>query len=292
MVRLIMLAAAVLVWRSENRNFFKMAVTLAVMSFFGVISIAEQTVVVLEQDTISTWIYLTVIFMFSILVYKLNYQYELEKEVARLKTEQAEVLRNDYQKLNTLYSANAKLYHDLHNHMEMMHCYLTQGQVEEAVSYLEELRTPVKEIVQMIWTGDEALDYLINSKLSLMKEKQIRIKTNIEFPRNTNIRGAVLTAILGNLLDNAMEAAQKCGEDYRFVYLTIRRINNMLIIKVENGFEDKPMSEGGELETTKEDKQLHGWGLKSARTAAEHYDGIVETSFQNHTFCAVATLFF
>ena len=216
----------------------------------------------------------------------------MEKEVARLQTEQAELIKNDYQNLNQIYTANAKLYHDLHNHMEMMHCYLTQGKVTDAISYLEDLRAPIQEITQTVWTGDEAIDYLINSKLSHMQAKQIETKVNIEFPRNTNIRSADLTTILGNLLDNAMEAAQKCKEGHRFVYLTVRRINNILIIKVENSFEEQPVMEDGEIQSSKEDKQRHGWGLKSARTAAESYDGSLETSFHDNVFCAVSTLFF
>ena len=159
-----------------------------------------------------------------------------------------------------------------------------------ALYALEDLRTPVQEISQTVWTGDEAVDYLISSKVSIAERAQIAFKANIEFPRNTNIRSADLTAILGNLLDNALEAVQNNKDGLRFIRLTIRRIYNMLVIKIENGCEKPPIVNHAEIQSTKQDKRLHGWGLKSVRTAAEHYDGTIETTFENHVFCAVVTL--
>ena len=100
-----------------------------------------------------------------------------------------------------------------------------------------------------------------------------------------------LCAILGNLLDNALEAAGQVSEtDQRFIRLTIRRIHQMLVIKVENSFSTIPIQEDGVFQTTKRESGLHGWGLKSAQTAAEKYDGMVRTSCEGTVFRAVTTL--
>ena len=109
--------------------------------------------------------------------------------------------------------------------------------------------------------------------------------------RRTNIRSVDLCAILGNLLDNAIEAAWQVPDRLgRTVTLTIRRIHQMLVIKVENAFAAAPIQENGGLKTTKTGGGLHGWGLKSARTAAEKYDGTVQTSVSGEVFRAAATL--
>ncbi len=293
-MRVLMFVMVAVLYKLKERGtgLLRLTTVPAIITFFVMITVAEQTRMPIDEEVTSNWMMMTVILMFAILIFNMSRQYEIEKEVARLQTEQAELIKNDYQKLNQIYTANAKLYHDLHNHMEMMHCYLTQDKVKEALDYLQDLRAPIQELTQTIWTGDEAIDYLLNSKLSLMQKKHISVKTNIEFPRNTNIRSVTLTTILGNLLDNAIEAAQKCAEGQRFVHLTIRRINNILIIKVENSYEERPVTEAGVIQSSKEDKQRHGWGLKSARTAAESCDGSLETTFQDNVFCAVATLFF
>ena len=135
------------------------------------------------------------------------------------------------------------------------------------------------------------MDYLINSKAHAAMADDIHFQAQVEFPRHTNLRSADLCAILGNLLDNALEAARQVPKkDGRFVRLTIRRIHQMLVIKVENGFAAPLVEKDGELKTSKEGNGLHGWGLKSARTAAEKYDGTVQTSQEGDTFRAVATL--
>ena len=104
-------------------------------------------------------------------------------------------------------------------------------------------------------------------------------------------------------------------KEERFVKLTIRRINQMVVIKAENSFRRDPVLENGILKTTKTGNTsgtaggasaagaslietsaagasggLHGWGLKSAQTAAEKYDGMVQTSYEEHIFRAVVTM--
>ena len=101
-----------------------------------------------------------------------------------------------------------------------------------------------------------------------------------------------MTTILGNLLDNALEAAKTAPEGLRFLNLTIRRINAMLIIKVENGYGNTPIQENGKLLTSKKDKAFHGWGLKSVQTAADRYDGTIRTDYKDHVFQSVVTLSF
>ena len=93
-------------------------------------------------------------------------------------------------------------------------------------------------------------------------------------------------------MDNALEAIKKEKDRFRFVNLTIRRINDMMVIKVENGCSAKPTEMNGSLQTSKEDKTLHGWGLQSVRAAAERYDGTIETEYNNQIFRAVVTLSF
>ncbi len=264
----------------------------AVAGMFGVLILTEQTVVPLPDGQLATWVILSGVLLMAVLFYRVSRQYEMEQTIAQLETEKNALLERDYRTLSDTYAANAKLYHDFHNHMNVLHRYLSAGSTGAAIRYLEDLRSPVQTIAETAWTGDEAIDRLIHSKIALALSRSIRVNTNIEFPRHTNLKSVDLTAILGNLLDNAVEAAGSAEDDLRFIRLTIRRINDMLIIKAENGCGAAPLTADGELQTSKADKALHGWGLKSVRTAAGHYDGTVETEYRDHTFRAVVTLSF
>lgn len=292
-VRLFMICIAIVLFKkrdTEKCPSFRLAAMIALLGMFGVIALSGQNVIALNDDQLTSWTILSLLIMLSVLLFDLNRKYEMEKEIAQLKEEQAELLERDYQSLSKVYSTNAKLFHDLHNHVEVMYRYLAQGKIADATDYLGSLRTPIQEITQTVWTGDEAIDYLISSKIALAAQLHIEMKNNIEFPRHTIIRSTDLVAILGNLLDNALEAAENANDDLRFITLIIRRINDMLVIKVENGYCTVPVTNVGKLHTTKLNKELHGWGLKSACAAAEHYDGTVEISYEKNVFRAVATL--
>lgn len=264
----------------------------AVAGMLCVVILTEQSVVPLPDDQLMTWMILSTILFVAVLIYRINRQYEMERAIAQLEKEKNALFERDYQALSDTYAANAKLFHDFHNHIDALHRYLTKGSAEEAISYLEGLRSPIQAFANTAWMGEEAVDYLINSKIALAGSRQIQTNIDIEFPRHTNIRSVDLVTILGNLLDNALDAAGNAETGLRFVNLTIRRINDMLVIKVENGCCAAPDMIDGELQTSKTDKALHGWGLRSARTAAEHYDGTIETEYSGHTFRAVAILSF
>ena len=294
LVRLLMVIGAIILVKQDHPNAgtLRALSVLVILGMFGAVTLSEQTILPLNEDQVGTWIILSLILLFAILFYRVNQQREMEAEIAKLKQEQAEIVERDYQALRRTYADNAKLYHDLHNHIEAIYQCLTQGDIQEAVRYCEDLRTPVRQISQTVWTGDKALDYLISSKMALAGQEQIKTKVNIEYPHNTNIRSVDLTTILGNLLDNALEAAKTAPEGLRLLNLTIRRINAMLIIKVENGYGSTPVQENGKLLTSKKDKAFHGWGLKSVQTAADRYDGTIRTDYKDHVFQSVVTLSF
>lgn len=294
LVRLLMLGIALTLGKQRQNpaGAMRLASITVILGLFGSVTLSQQTILPIDEDQVGKWIILSLILMFAILFYRVNRQREMELEIAKLKQDQAEILERDYQALRRTYADNAKLYHDLHNHIEAIYQCLTGGDIQEAVQYCEELRIPVREISQTVWTGDKAIDYLINSKMALAKQEHIQTKVNVEYPRNTNIRSVDLTTILGNLLDNALEAAEAAPERLRFLRLTVRRINAMLIIKVENGYGEAPAQENGNLLTSKMDKAFHGWGLKSVQTAAEHYDGAIHTEYADGVFKTVVTLSF
>ncbi len=274
-----------------GRSAFRAVSAVTLAGFLGIVTLSEQKVLAIPDDTLYMWTILSVVLMMSVLVFKINRQYEVEKELARLKSEQAELLERDYTAVNRAYQVNAKLFHDFHNHIGVLRQFLTHERYGEAVRYLDELQAPVQNLTATVWTGDETADYLINSKAAAAEADGIRFQAQVEFPRRTNIRSVDLCAILGNLLDNAIEAARQVPDPSgRTVALTIRRIHQMLVIKVENSFSSVPVQENGELKTTKTEGGLHGWGLKSAQTAAEKYDGMVQAGVSGEVFRAVATL--
>lgn len=278
--------------KNRNKLSSRIITGIAIAGLLGIVLLSGQNTIFISDDQLTTWIIFSILILVAILFFDLNRQYEMEKTIMLLEKEKNALLEHDYQALKNTYAANAKLFHDFQNHIDVVYHYLLKNSTAEATHYIENLRSPTKGITQAVWIGDEAADYLINSKIALAISQNIRVNTNIEFPRRTNIKSVDLVAILGNLLDNALEALRSAEDHFRYINLTIRRINDMLVIKVENGCSVVPTITNGSLQTSKADKTLHGWGLQSVRTAAKRYDGVVETEYNNHTFRAVVTLSF
>jgi len=140
----------------------------------------------------------------------------------------------------------------------------------------------------MMW-----IDVVINSKLSKMKKEKIEASVNVEFPGNTDILQNDVCTILSNLLDNAIEACEKNKDlSNKWIKITIRTINEMILFKIENGLEEKPRFQNMKLITTKVDKTFHGWGMKSVETAIKKYDGVIQYDVEENKFSVVVTLNF
>lgn len=290
-------AIAVVAWillkKDENKKNSRTFIIVIMLLFFSIITIGSQERLEIPQDTVYMWTIFTACLFAGILIFSMNKQYEVEKKLAQVNAEQAELLEKEYTELNNAYATNAKLFHDFHNHIGMIRKLVTGGKYDETVAYLDELQAPVKELTDSKWTGDDTIDYLINGKIASANEHSIDMQVQVEYPRHANIKSVDMCAIIGNLIDNALEAAKQVrNKDKRFIRLTIRRINQMLVIKVENSFEAELRSENGQLKTTKKEGGIHGWGIKSVRAAVEKYDGTVQMAQEDMVFKAVATLSF
>ena len=163
--------------------------------------------------------------------------------------------------------------------------------MNRALKYLDDLGTPIKTLIEKTWTSNEVIDVIINSKLEKMNEYGIHSNFNVEFPSNSDIQSQDICAILSNLLDNAIEACEKNKvASKKWINLTIRVINAMIVIKVENSMEVKPIIKNNNLLTSKADDKLHGWGIKIVKSAVEKYGGVIKYTVSEDKFRVVVTL--
>ena len=136
-------------------NAFRMVSRISTAGLLAVVTLSVQTVVPIPADTLFMWTILAVVLMMSVLVFYMNRQYEMERELAKLKSEQAELLEQNYTALNRTYEVNAKLFHDFHNHAGVLRQLLLHERYPEAIQYLDHLKAPVRDLSETVWTGDE-----------------------------------------------------------------------------------------------------------------------------------------
>ena len=149
------LLAALAVWLSKRREIdrksaFRAVSAVAVAGFLVVITLSEQRALDIPDDTLYMWTILAVVLMMSVLVFNISHQYEVEKELAKLKSEQAKLLERDYTTLNRAYEVNAKLFHDFHNHIGVLRQFFIHEKYGEAVCYLDELQAFVQNLTATV----------------------------------------------------------------------------------------------------------------------------------------------
>ena len=206
---------------------------------------------------------------------------------------QNELLAKSYQVAKESYESNARLYHDMGNHFSMIQSYLADGKVEEARTYLNRLGKDRAAYSVERFTGIEAVDYILSQKAELARQQNIETSIHAEYPKDCKIDPVDLCTILTNLLDNAMEACRKLPEaSAKILSVTIRRINQFIIIQIANSCIEEPVISKGNFKTSKTDKRHHGWGMKNVRLAVEKYHGTMEHEYNKNMFTVSIMLFY
>ncbi len=201
-----------------------------------------------------------------------------QKNNLKLQAMQVKLEYQYYVDLSEKQLLSNKTLHDLKNELFAIRSMLNvdSKMVKEEIDRICNIVTDAhsKEI-----TGIESIDSLLASKIIVAKSRDIKIEI-ISFISKINPNSIIdLTIIFGNLMDNALEACEKVATN-KFINLEIRQIKNNLIIKVENSSIDNDFNN----KTTKENKYLHGFGLKNVKDICDRYEGIMEFGIKNNVF--------
>lgn len=138
---------------------------------------------------------------------------------------------------------------------------------------------------QMINVENDSANAIINQKLLEARQANVKFQIDGVFYKDLILSKLDVCSLLGNLLDNAIEAAVKAEtEDLRCVRLSIKRKDNLLILAVKNGYAAQPVLENGTFTTNKKDKERHGIGMISINYVVDKYNGAVHSTFEDNWF--------
>ncbi len=204
------------------------------------------------------------------------------------------VLEENYHLLTDLYRKNEHLYHDMNHHLQMIYHLAKKNGISEITEYINAISAPIDGLSDTTWSGVDIVDAILNHTLLEAQKQGIGMDVNAEFPNDCNITSDDICVILFNLLDNAMEAClrrmRQTGSPAH-IKVTIRRIHQFLIIKIQNPC-IPPRKLFGIFPTTKTDVRHHGIGLRNVREKVEKYNGSLEIEVEDDIFTATALLFF
>lgn len=180
------------------------------------------------------------------------------------------------------------LRHDMSNHLQRMEILLKSNNYDQLENYLNKCIETITVTRPISNCGNLDIDSLINYKLgNLSNEVPMDIKINL--PRKLHIDNFDLTIILGNLLDNSIEALKSCKNKYLSIRMNYNK--GVFIIDIKNSYTGNIKINGDILDTTKLDKKNHGIGLQSVQNTLKHYDGKISYTYNDDIFQVKVMLF-
>ncbi len=150
--------------------------------------------------------------------------------------------------------------------------------------YLEEIREAVSIYDAIFHTGNKPLDYVLREKSLIFDEKNIDFDCLADGTAISFMTPADIYALMGNILDNALEAVLQEAEEERFISLQIKHHRDMVLIHTENRCSRELKFKDDLPLTTKEDQNRHGFGTRSIRFISEKYGGTVRTNLKDGVF--------
>ena len=214
----------------------------------------------------------------------------------RLSDFQDSVLKKQRDEVQNIYQTMRAWRHDYHNHMQTIKAMLSMGKKQELSEYLDNLEKDLDSIDIAIRTGNVSLDAILSSKVSIARKNFIDVNCTAKVPQDLKISDVHLCAIVGNLLDNAIEACEKmaCSSKkeesmpQRFIRVYIGLFKSQLYISVTNSTCEKYRRRLSELVTSKLGE--HGFGLRRIDKIAEKYDGYVNRKNEPGVFATEVML--
>lgn len=154
----------------------------------------------------------------------------------------------------------------------------------DRTEYVKEIQQAVSIYDAIFHTGCEALDYILREKSLIFNEYHVAFSCMADGALINYMSSADLYALMGNALDNAVERVIQEKEERRIISLHIKQHGDMVLIHLENYCSEKPVFKDDLPVTEKEDKNHHGFGVRSIRYIAEKYNGTMQMACCKNMF--------
>lgn len=204
---------------------------------------------------------------------------QMNKKVAN---EQEKNQEHQLEMMRSTLNSMKTLRHDLNNKLSPLYDMAVSGKTREITEHLSELIELCQSSKQYVNSGNNTFDSIINYKLQTAMKENIQISADIIVPNELSIAAFDIATILGNVLDNALEAVAAVEE--RWISIKIKYTKGRLIIEINNSYDGMVKKEKGNIVTRKENTENHGLGLKSVESVLQKYDGVIQVDYDEKRF--------
>ncbi len=216
--------------------------------------------------------------LYAVLVLTDHERLEEIEKLSELRAAYYQSLRREETQLRTLR-------HDLRNHLTAIRGLLALDEEQRALEYIDQLLGSAAVQGGRRLCANDTANAVLMAKAETMRREGIQAEIAASLPEVLPVEDTDLCALLGNALDNAVEAAVQAPE--KWITVRCRAEKGLFMLRVENA---APQTPAPDLSTSKEDKTAHGFGIPGMREIAERYNGSLETCAMPGKFELVACL--
>lgn len=210
-----------------------------------------------------------------------NERYLLEQKILMYEN-QFEIIRQSQDNIRSLR-------HDIKRHLHLISAYARDGKTEAIEDYIAAIAPAMRADGEIAQTGNDKIDAIINYMLEKSRKMGTELTVKINVPNTEFCPVFDLNVLLGNLLENALEALESCSD--KKLSLTMKYNKNILYLETANSFQAPPNHTGRQYLTTKADRHNHGIGLKNIQAIVDKYDGTLKVSHSDNMFYVNIILF-
>lgn len=190
-----------------------------------------------------------------------------------------EIMQKYYAEVENMYSKMRGWRHDYRHHIQAMKVHAAHGEYEEIDKYLDMLDDDLTNVETVIKTGNRMADAILNSKLSLATEREIKVKAEAQIPVSLNVSELDLCIIIGNLLDNAIDACMELPAEERLIRIYMEMKGNYLYLALTN------TAGGAKKKSFASTKgEGHGFGISRVDAIVKKYGGYVTRASEDGAF--------
>lgn len=197
------------------------------------------------------------------------YQTKCENEIL---SQQVLNYSNQIDQILTSEQSIKSLRHDMKHHMNELKILARKGDTSGIESYIDDMTEYIKNPDEIIASGNQEIDSVLNYMLKKAKQKLKEVKIDIKIPEKMS-HSFDINIIFGNLLENAIEASEKTEE--KKLYISAYLKQGVFKVEVHNSCQGKIKKGIQGYLSTKRDSNNHGNGLKSVKKIVEKYNGII-----------------
>ena len=202
-------------------------------------------------------------------------------------SQQAEERKSTYRELH-------KIRHDLKKHLCGILGMLEKGQINNAKEYISEIlnESIVSNTKEISTSGNIIVDSMINHEYAIAQNDGIEFNASVLIPAYLPFHNGDLSIILGNLLENAIEACKGTARNSRYITLEISYVKDVLQINLKNSCGSyRKKDNSGKYLSTKNTPGIHGLGLSSVKQAVDKYQGVINIYDTGNQFQIVAVMY-